>query len=456
MAENTLGGDNILLVIACAFIWLFGFCINFTFLVTLLKMRRLNHLDKSNYLLTHLIALDLFITFLVVVPTGYSVYNSNSLSPTGCFVQLFFTTLFITVTFLGLLALNIERYIKYKYPVWHTNTFTVRLQFDDCDRVIREPCFHIVYAIIGVIWLVGIFVSFIPMFANYGQIQYYETQTQCDYVYERYIWWLYFFFFVIISTPVIIGFGVSMATYRVMHKAERSVKLKRAHFEANNKHSSSGGDERVAKGVDVTLQPFNRFYYSHVLDEEELARLTPDTENESNDFHVRNQLLAQYKYDTERSKYFTFLYLLVINYLLLLPVFIIHFYRASNNTSTTLATTTTITPTSASTSTTSATTDYDNPTLVSRPVYTSFVLVFYMMFVAKSVVCLVQNRFYRYTLYQAANCRGFSGQFDFQKEVNKLKDMLELKTENPGKSGKRNSTRSKNSVPHQRQQTSEA
>lgn len=151
--------------------------------------------------------------------------------------------------------------------------------------------------------------------------------------------------------------------------------------------------DTIIDGVDITRQPCNRFYYEHILDPDE------GTDSIYNDFHVRNQLLAQYKYNTEKSKTITFFVITILSYLIIFPVFVMHFtrtYRNINN---------------------GTTLDYDDPNTVGRGVYTAFVWISYALLIIKSFFCLVQNRFYRHALYQSANCRGFTGLHDFQREI---------------------------------------
>lgn len=156
-------------------------------------------------------------------------------------------------------------------------------------------------------------------------------------------------------------------------------------------------DERkvdtIVEGVDITRQPSNRFYYEHIIDP------TDEEDSVYNDFHVRNQLLAQYKYSTEKSKTVTFFVITLVSYALVFPVFVIHYTRTYRNINS------------------GVTDDYDNADAVGRGVYTAFVWISYALLVVKSFVCLVQNRFYRHALYQSANCRGFTGMHDFQREI---------------------------------------
>lgn len=416
-ATNTLKSSSVYLSIVCALLIVASIAFNFTFLITLLKQRRLYSLDKSNFLLTHLILVDLVCSFFILIPSGYSVYNSDTSLSSGCFVQTYFTTLFYSITFLGLFLLSVERYLKYRAPVFHINAFTKRLEFDKYDRLVNDSFIHKVFFFIIGVWVLGIFTAFIPMFANYGQIQYFPTQSQCDYTYETMRWWLWLYFWLFVTLPFLGGLIFFSLTFRLINKYERIVKMKRAQFELEEARQRNRGKkenqcENFIEGVDISLQPCNQFYYSHIVSPPTSAGQEEEEgeqNNENNDFHVRNLLMDQFKYKTEKSKCITFFIILCLNYFLLFPLLVIHFYRTYNNTMTS-----------------QSLNGFDNPSLVSKPAYTAFVWISYSLLCLKSFVCLVQNEFYRHAFYQAANMRGFSGAFDFQKELNKLKDVLDL------------------------------
>lgn len=396
MAVNTLQASNIFLTIICCLLIIGAFIFNFTFLVTLLKLRRLNRLDKSNYLLTHLILADFICSFFILVPSAFGVYNSGQLEFNGCRIQTFFTTFFLSITFHGLFVLTIERFIRYQFPIWHINNFTKRLRYDENDQLVSSHQGHKVFIIIAIIWALNIFIAFIPFFQNYNDIQYFAAQSQCDYIYEKFTWWLWLFFWVSLTIPFIGGMVFSLLTLRIIFVTSRKIKMRKTQYDLDVQggRRSMRGAENILEGVDITKQPSNKIYYEHLVNPEATE------ETESNDFHVRNQLLAQFKYDTERSKTITFLIILIISYCFVFPLFVIHFYRTYNY------------------NTSNAT--YDDPSVVQRSTYTAFAWISYILLVLKSLVCLVQNRSYRYALYQSANCRGFSGVFDFQKEIKNL------------------------------------
>ncbi|CAF0821054.1 unnamed protein product [Brachionus calyciflorus] len=392
MVENTIGKSNIFLTILCCIILVCSFIFNFTLLVTLLKLRRLNRIDKSNYLLTHLIFVDFLSSFFILVPSGYAVYNSNSLDFNGCRIQTFFTTFFLSMTFHGLFVLTVERFIKYQFPIWHINNFTKRLKYDENDKLLTKSTGNKVFFIILIIWILNIFISFIPFFVNYSDIQYFTNQTQCDYIYEKFNWWLWLFFWLSLTVPFLGGLFFSFLTLRIIYVSDRRIKLQKRSEEFENRHFTNGKMvERIIEGIDITRQPANRIYYEHLVNPDEEESL-------NNDFHVRNQLLSQFKYQTDKSKTITFLVILVLSYCLVFPIFVIHFYRTYN-------------PSGGA---------YDDETVVQRSTYTAFAWISYLALIIKSFVCLVQNRFYRHALYQSANCRGFSGVFDFQQELKNL------------------------------------
>ena len=160
--------------------------------------------------------------------------------------------------------------------------------------------------------------------------------------------------------------------------------------------------EYVIEGLDITLQPGNKLFYSHILDPD---RIPEENQNEiTNDFHVRNELLALYKYDTDQGKLVTFILITILTYCLFFPTIVIHFYRTYNNESRP-----------------DSTGSYDNPDLISHRTYTAFVWISYMSLLLKSALCLLQNKFYRHQLYQSANIRGFKGYFDYETQKNQLK-----------------------------------
>lgn len=175
--------------------------------------------------------------------------------------------------------------------------------------------------------------------------------------------------------------------------------LNRANYEldAHGKRCSTAERrvDTITEGVNITHQPCNRFYYEHIINPDEATNEL----STSNDLHVRNQLLVQYKYDTEKSKTTTFFLITVLSYVIVLPMFVIHFTRTYRNID-------------------ANATVYDGA--VNRGVYTAFVWIAYTLLIIKSFLCLVQNRFYRHQLYKSANCRGFTGIYDFQHEIKML------------------------------------
>jgi hypothetical protein len=404
--ENVLQDSSIFLTVVCGILLCASFLFNFTFLVILLKMRRLNRLDKSNLFVTHLIVADFLCSFFILVPSGYSVFNSKTLEKDGCHVQTYFTTFFLSLTFQGMLVLSIERWIKYQFPIFHINFFIKRLKYDADERPKGDRLAWKTLLIILAIWLFNIFIAFIPMFNNFGDIQYFPSQSQCDYIYEKFNWWLWIFFIIFMTVPFLASLVFHALTLRLVILSDRIVKMKKNQFdvdEANGRKLRANQAENFLEGIDISRQPSNVIFYSHILPlngEEE--------ENQNNDFHVRNQLLAQYKYNTDKSKVITFVIITIVNYVLIFPLFVMHFYRTYNSNG----------PNENG--------SYDNPNLFSKGAYTTMAWISYFLLIAKSFVCLVQNKFYRDSLYQSANCRGFNGLFDFQKNMDKFKDMLNI------------------------------
>ena len=149
-------------------------------------------------------------------------------------MQTFFQTLFIGITFHGLLALSIERFIRYQNPIWHINTFTMRLEYDENDKLKRadQNNSYIVFIIIAAIWILNIFISLIPLFNNINDLQYFATQSQCDYVYENFNWWLWLFFFLCIAAPFVCCSVVFFVlTFRLIYLSDHGVKMRRTQFE---------------------------------------------------------------------------------------------------------------------------------------------------------------------------------------------------------------------------------
>ena len=444
MAVNTLAVSSIYLTIICAFLIIISFLFNFTFLVTLLKLRRLNKFDKSSFFLTHLIFADFVCAFFILIPSGYGIYNQSYLSISSCHVQLYFTTFFFSLTFQGLFALSIERYRKYQNPIAHVNFFTVRHKADETGNFVRVTKHGFVTVIIlSSIWILNIFIALIPLFNNYNNVQYFENQSQCDYQYEVFQWWLWFFFFFCITIPFLGALVFFILTFRLIYKNEIVIHERLNTYRAtinlpvktldrksflnelffpilywnkkvvddnlmqNNKRKHT---RRVA---DTTRLPENVVYYSHLVNVESSDGVYDGL---TNDIHVRKQLLVQFKYETERSKVATYFYILVISYILVFPVYVIHFYRTYTNGP--------------------SATNFDDSGVVGFNTYTTFVWISYITLVVKSLVCLIHNKFYRYSLYQSANCRGFHGTFDY--ELTKIKNKLNNIEQNLGMDHKDN------------------
>lgn len=404
--DNVLNSSSVFLSIVCGLLIILTIIFNFTFIVILFKMRRLN-MDTSNYFVTLMALVDFCASFFILIPSGYGVYNDYYVGKAGCRAQNWFTTFFFGMTFQMLFVISIERYLKYHKPIWHINFFTKRMEYnpdtgepqssDQSNKSLR------VLAILLAILLLNIFIAFIPLFNNFEHVQYFYTESQCDYIYENMKWWLWIYFILFVSLPF---FGSMVFFCLALQKA---VMIKRWTNRANNQFMIDHvQDKKLALKMnlanlvdvkkDITRQPCNALYYAHVLD---ISRIgdeiidNPCEQTEENDFHVRNELLALYKYDTDKSKLITWIIVTLLSYCLLFPVICIHFYRAYNNGVSGVT--------------------YDNPQLISHRTYTAFVWISYLTLVLKSMFCLIQNKFYRHAMYQSANIRGFTEYFQLQK-----------------------------------------
>ncbi len=426
--------SQIYLSVICGSFIIFSFVCNFTLLSTLIKLRRLNKSDKSNFFLTHLIFADFVSAFFILIPSGFGIYNDSYLSPEGCHVQLFFVTFFFSITFHGLMVLSIERYYKYKYPLSHINFFTKRTVLNEDGLYIPgKSLLHKTLIILLAIWLVDIFIGLIPLFQNLNDVLYFSIQSQCDYKYENFTWWLWFFFWVSLTVPFLISVIFFSLTLKLIYKnavvinnrqnvarnnmRQKAVvinpsrffcelffpslnKRQRAAEKYVNEYGKECREHRSGHKVsDTTKLPENVAFYSHIINVESIDN---DQENIYNDIHVRKQLLIQFKYDTEKSKTVTFFIITIISYCLVFPVFVIHFYRTYKFNGT----------------------KFDNPDVVTRATYTTFVWISYITLFIKSLICLLHNKFYRYSLYQAAQLRGFHGDFDY--EVEKFKKEIKM------------------------------
>ena len=396
MGSNPLSVSNVFLSILAGLYLVANLIFNFSFLIILFKMVRFRKVDRSFFLVTHMIIVDFFSAFFILIIGGYGVFNSNYIESSNCHIQTYFINLFLGITFHGLMVLSVERFIRYQAPIWHINTFTRRLTYDEEERLVNvgKNKSWIVFVIIAVIWSLNIFMAFIPFFNNFNDIQFFDIQSQCDYIYENFQWWLWLFFWFNITLPFLISMVFYILTFRLIYKAHHRIRMRKAQFELEHygeRRGSIDEAEHVIEGVDITRQPFNRFYYDDFCDPD----VPEEEETYENDDHVRTQLLTQYKYDTERSQTITYCIIMILSYFLVFPVFVIHFYRTFNNPASSI-----LFP--------------DNPTVVAKSTYTTFVWISYVLLILKSAVCLIQNPFFRDNLYQSANMRGFRGSFDYE------------------------------------------
>lgn len=450
LTENTLKSSSVYLSVFCAIFIVVSFLFNFTFLITLLKLRRLNRVDKSNLLLTHLIFADFFCAFFILIPSGYGIYSLSQLSTSACHLQLYFITFFFSLTLYGMLALSVERYFKFKYPISHINFFTQR-DIKLSDESLKSSGGHkyVVYGIVFALWLLNIFISFIPLFGNYSNVQYFAIESQCDYIYEKFSWWLWLYFWVSIVIPFVVSLVFYLMTIRLIvinariiearkniirsKNNQKEIKLSTNAFLCEMLLSCVTRRRKVAENVlkagsqmkinkrgfsDTTKLPDNTIYYSHIINIQNIE--DEEHGNRNNDMHVRKQLLITFKYDTERSKTMTFLIITILSFCFIFPVYVIHFYRIYHY--------------DASFG------SYDNPSVVSFPTYTAFVWISYLTLFLKSLVCLIHNKHYRYSLYQSANCRGFHGIFEYEiqrlkKDLEKLEEALDIDLNRDGEIG---------------------
>lgn len=417
-------GAQIFLSITCGLFIVASFVINFSFLITLMKLRRLNRSDKSNFFLTHLIFADFLCAWFILIPSGFGIYNGNYLDMRACHVQVYFVSFFFSITFYGLLALSIERYIKYKYPLTHINFFTQR-SFGDNEETAevsgRSIC-HKTVLILLALWILNIFIGLIPLFGNINDLQYFVIESACDYKYENFKWWLHIYFWFSIVVPFLASIVFFILTFRLIFQNEQIIRNRQAKVSGLKKARSLNGwsyfcdlllprrarklnaaeryvnnmhkDKPTHRAQDTTKLPENLCYYAHLIN---IETLDDGQCNIYNDLHVRKQLLVQFKYDTERSKTASFFLIAVLSFLLVFPVYVIHFYRTYSFDGV----------------------NADNTETVARRVYTTFVMLSFLTLIVKASVCMIHNKFYRYSLYQSANFRGFHGDYDY--EVQKFK-----------------------------------
>lgn len=426
-SNSIFSSSQIFLTIVATLYCIGNFVFNFTFLVILLKMRRFRIVDRSFFLLTHLIVVDFVFSFFIYVISGYGVYNNGYISSSSCHVQTYFHTLIVGITFHGLLVLSIERFTRYQNPICHINTFTRRLEYNDEDKLIRvgRSFSWIVFIIIAIVWVLNIFISFFPLFKNLNDTKFFTLQYQCDYVYENFPWFLWFFFWFNMTLPFLASMVFYILTFRLIASANRKIKKKKAEFELKSSGKKKINEaELVVPGVDVTRQPFNKIYYEHVIDPD----VPDDQTTKKNDFHVRTQLLTQYKYDTEKSQTITYCIITILSYFLILPVYILHFYRTYNNNN-------------------SSSTYPDSQDVIGWKVYTTFVWFSYALMLIKSATCLIQNPFFRDNLYQSANCRGFRGLYDYEKVLREQEQRLRDKIKGRMERRKREKQPPKEKIP---------
>jgi len=217
----TLGASSIFLTIVVAIIFVVSVALSLSLLLTSLKLRRLQHTDKSNYFLTHLILADLICCFFICIPSGYGVYNQNELDNNWCHLQTYFSSFFFIITFHGLLAIAIERYYKFFHTQRHEQLFST-----EAKESIFPICRNVLIPII-LIWFFDIFFAFIPLFANFNDVQYFKIQAQCDYIYENFKWWLFIYFFFGITVPFIITIALFTLVFIEINKKKNQIRRRK-------------------------------------------------------------------------------------------------------------------------------------------------------------------------------------------------------------------------------------
>ncbi len=137
-------------------------------------------------------------------------------------------------------------------------------------------------------------------------------------------------------------------------------------------------------------------------------RIKPSpTDTGSSWSNKKKSILMQFKYKSDVRKTVTFLLITISSYVLIVPVFVLHFYRTKNSTNG----------------------NYDDGSLIDWRLYTSFAWLSYLTLLVKSLLCFATNSFYRDAFYQAVNIRGFRGQLHYKTDKNH-KNVIQSYVEN--------------------------
>jgi hypothetical protein len=397
MAESSLSTSTIFLVIICGLIVSVSLIINFTLWITLVKLRRLRHTDKSNYFLTNLIFTDFLFTCLICVPSGYGVYNDRLLTKVWCHIQTYFQTLSLLITFHGLLILSIDRYVKFKKPELHVRLFSTEAQPSSLPACLR------VTGVLLFMWIVDIILAFIPLYGNFNDLKYYSIQSQCDYTYENFIWWLWLLFIGFITVPFLLSILFYALTMNLVRKFNQKIRFNERSEQIDrviNLSPGYGGDSLT--GPATRKMNINRTRDTNsaaqvymvtkgaqkLVEANKKAQLNNEVST-TNWFKKKKHILVQFKYKSDVKKAHTYFIITICSYIIILPVFVLHFYRS-----------------------------YKGTNDIDWKLYTSFSWLSYGVLIIKSLLSFATNKYYVDALYQAANIRGFRGKFHFTSDGN--------------------------------------
>jgi hypothetical protein len=359
----------IFLMIVCILVLAASLCFNFLLLVTSLKLRRIRHTDKSNYFLSHLFVGDFLCSFFVLIPSAYGIYNNSSLDLSWCHVQTYFSTLSNLITFHGLLALSCERLLKFTHPDKHIAYFSTEAKPSSLPACTRVSC------VLLPIWIIDIFFAFIPLFGNSSDQKYYLNESQCDYSYENFQWWLIFYFVLAIALPFLVTLIIFIIVLRIIHVQKKKV------IENKQKHKIGFLRKKInINKIKENAENLQVYSIEPAID----GKFSNDDPNSA---FAKKKLLNQFKYKTDKKKTVTFSIITIISFILVVPVFVLHFYRAFNNVNN-----------------------------LPWQLYTTLVWISYCNLFIKPLLCIATNSYYRSSIKQAAQIRGFHGNFNYSNE----------------------------------------
>ena len=169
-----------------------------------------------------------------------------------------------------------------------------------------------------------------------------------------------------------------MKEVQVKMSKERNLKRVEQNDRTKNKYFNQTRDKKKQEKLSIQNKSDNNAQYD-VDSAQSVIKLRKIFD------HVRD------KNDANKTK--TYFIILCVSFVCVFPVYVIHFYRVYNNTSSK---------------------NYDNSDLIDWRVYTAFTFLSYAVFIIKALFAFAQNKFYRDAFYQAANIRGFRGKYHFQ------------------------------------------